>query len=67
MNETDLLKSAMLPVKDVELKHDLWPAMLRRIDQETVRVPWFDWALIAAAMSWIAINPQIALTILYHL
>ncbi len=41
--------------------------MLRRIDQETVRVPWFDWALIAAAMSWIAINPQIALTILYHL
>ncbi len=67
MNEQELLKSAMPPVKDLEQKHDLWPAMLRRIDRETFRVPLFDWALAAAAALCVAVNPQIALTLFYHL
>jgi hypothetical protein len=65
MNE--LLKSALPPVKDLDLKHDLWPAMRRRIDERTIRVPIWDWALIAAVLAWVAIFPQSALALLYHL
>ncbi|HEX9501535.1 MAG TPA: hypothetical protein VGA10_07780 [Thermoanaerobaculia bacterium] len=65
MNE--LLKSALPPVKDLDLKHDLWPAMHRRIDERTIRVPIWDWALIAAVLAWVAIFPQSALALLYHL
>ena len=65
MNE--LLKSALPPVKDLDLKHDLWPAMRRKIDERTIRVPIWDWALIAAVLAWVAIFPQSALALLYHL
>jgi hypothetical protein len=65
MNE--LLKSALPPVKDLDLKHDLWPAMRRRIDERTIRVPIWDWALMAAVLAWVAIFPQSALALLYHL
>jgi hypothetical protein len=65
MNE--LLKSALPPVKDLELKRDLWPAMRRTIDERTLRVPVWDWALIAAVLAWVAIFPQSALALLYHL
>ena len=65
MNE--LLKSALRPVRDTELKHDLWPAMRQRIDERTLRVPMWDWALIAAVLASIAIFPQAALALLYHL
>jgi hypothetical protein len=67
MNETDMLKSAMPPVKDVELKHNLWPAMRRRIDEQTIRVPIWDWALIGAVLAWLLIYPEGALALLYHL
>jgi hypothetical protein len=54
-------------VKDLELKRDLWPEMRRRIDEQTIRVPIWDWALIAAVLAWIVIYPQGALALLYHL
>ena len=65
MNE--LLKSALPPVNDLELKLDLWPAMRTRIDERTIRVPIWDWALIAAVLAWVATFPQSALALLYHL
>jgi hypothetical protein len=65
MNE--LLKSALPPIKDLEPKHDLWPAMRRRIDERTIRVPIWDWALIAAVLALVAIYPQGALALLFHL
>ena len=67
MNEEELLKAALAPVKDLEPGRDLWPAMRRRIDEETIRVPIWDWALVAAVIVWIAIYPQGALALLYHL
>lgn len=63
----DLLKSALPPIKDLELKRDLWPAMRQRIDERTIRVPIWDWALIAAVLASVAIFPQAALALLYHL
>ena len=42
----DLLQQAF-PAPDAELQRDLWPAMLRKLDQAPVRVPWYDWGLAA--------------------
>ena len=62
-----LLCSAMRPAGSVEQKRDLWPEMRRRIDQTTMRVSAIDWVLLAAVLAWVAIFPQGALTLLYHL
>ncbi|HYS53059.1 MAG TPA: hypothetical protein VER58_04755 [Thermoanaerobaculia bacterium] len=67
MNEEQLLKAALPPVKDLEPRRDLWPAMRRKIDEQTIRVPIWDWALIAAVLASIAMYPQAALALLYHL
>jgi hypothetical protein len=63
----ELLRSAMPPVVDTELKHDLWPGMLRRLDESTVRMPWFDWLLLAIVPVWILLFPQAIPALLYHL
>jgi hypothetical protein len=64
----DLLKQNIAPVKDTELGRDLWPHMLRRLDQQPpVRVPWFDWALAAVAAAALVLFPGIIPVLLYHL
>jgi hypothetical protein len=69
---TLLLKSAMPRVgEDAELPRDLWPAMLRRMDEEGSRgaasVPWFDWALAGGLVAFAAIAPRTIPVILYYL
>ena len=61
------IASAIKPIEDPELKRDLWPEMLRRLDRQPMKVSVLDWALIAAALVWIALFPQGALMLLYHL
>jgi hypothetical protein len=63
----DLLKSALAPMQDTELRRDLWPTMLRRLDQPPIRVPWWDWALLAAATSAFFLYPGMIPALLYHL
>jgi len=67
-----LLRSALAPVgDDPELDRDLWPAMLRRMDENTsrsvARVPWFDWALGGVLLALAAIAPRTIPVILYYL
>jgi hypothetical protein len=62
----ELLRASIGRV-DVELKGDLWPEMRRRIDERTIRVSAFDWALIAAVIVWFAMFPEAVLAVLYHL
>jgi hypothetical protein len=67
-----LLRSALTPVGDrPEPDRDLWPAMLRRLDPESVsrvsRVPWFDWALAGGLVAFAAIAPRTIPVILYYL
>lgn len=55
-----LLKAAMPPVGergDRELRHDLWPAMLKRLEARPIHVPWFDWALLAAVAMCLLFSP----------
>jgi hypothetical protein len=64
----DILKQNIAPVKEAELRQDLWPQMLRRLDQQPpVRVPWFDWALAAVAAAALVLFPGIIPALLYHL
>lgn len=49
------------------LQHDLWPAMQYRMEQRSFAVPWFDWALLAVLVLWIALFPRAIPILLYHL
>lgn len=69
---SQLLKSAMPPIaSEPEPPRDLWPAMLRRMDEQTTRsvmhVPWFDWALGGALLAIAAMAPHTIPVILYYL
>jgi len=61
-----LLSQALPPMQN-ELARDLWPQMLRRMDERAPTVPWFDWALIALLIAAIAVSPHSIPLLLYHL
>jgi hypothetical protein len=63
----ELLKQAVPPVTDAELRRDLWPEMLKRLDRQPVRVPWFDWALAACLGATLLFFPGVIPALLYHL
>lgn len=50
-----------------ELERDLWPQMLRRLEQPSAAVPWFDWALVALAALAVVLVPSTIPLLLYHL
>ena len=58
----ELLKQAVAPVQDAELRRDLWPQML-----PIHNVPWFDWALASLAAAALLFFPGIIPALLYHL
>jgi hypothetical protein len=72
MNEHDerqireALRRSFPPV-DTELRRDLWPDVLRKLDTQSPRVPWYDWALIAAMAALLLYFPQLVLVFAYHL
>ena len=55
------------PPANPELGRDLWPAVLRKLDAHPVRVPWYDWALIAASVGMVLAFPHMILVFAYHL
>ena len=62
----ELLKQSMQPVTS-ELQRDLWPQMLRRLQERSAAVPWFDWALLAALVLCLVLAPRTIPVLLYHL
>jgi hypothetical protein len=73
MNDRELkefgekLRSATPPLQRAELRSDLWPAMLARLSAQPVRVPWYDWLLVAAAGAVLIFFPDVIPALLYHL
>ena len=66
----DLLKQAVPPVRDTELRRDLWPKMLRKLEEHPApvfAVPWFDWALAALLGAALVFFPGSIPALLYHL
>jgi len=62
----ELLKQSIRPATS-ELQRDLWPQMLRRLDDRSALVPWFDWALLALLVLWLLFAPGAIPVLLYHL
>jgi hypothetical protein len=63
-----LLQQALPPVEDDSGPvHDLWPALLRRLDEQPAAVPWFDWALIGGVAFMFALFPASIPLLLYYL
>jgi len=75
------LRKSLAPMNR-ELDRDLWPKMLRRIDDRAAgrqwwsvmfssaalaRVPWFDWALLATLVAGVCAFPGSIPIWLYHL
>lgn len=66
----EILKQAIVPAKDIELRRDLWPQMLRKLDDQPSpvnTVPWFDWALAAILGAVLVFFPSSIPALLYHL
>jgi len=61
------LRGAIPPLRQPELSRDLWPAMLQKMNEPRVRVPWFDWALAAIATAVLIFFPGAIPALLYHL
>jgi hypothetical protein len=62
----ETLKLVFPPV-DHELRRDLWPLMLRRMEMPARVVPWYDWALAGAVAALFVFVPKVALLLAYHL
>ena len=61
------LKDAF-PAVNTELRRDLWPAMLRRLqEQPAVIIPWYDWVLAGCSVVLLALFPKLAWLFAYHL
>jgi hypothetical protein len=62
----DALKQSFPPV-NTELRRDLWPDVLRRVDARKVGVPWYDWALVGLSGVMFLAFPRLLLLFAYHM
>jgi hypothetical protein len=63
----ELLGKAFQPPANAGPSGDLWPRMLRKLDEGERRLPWLDWVLVAVALAWIVVFPEVIPSLLYHL
>lgn len=50
-----------------ELRRDLWPDMLSKLQPPAIRVPWFDWVLAAIVAIVCLLIPETLGGLLFHL
>ncbi len=62
----DALKRSFPPV-NTELRRDLWPDVLRKLDARQLVVPWYDWALVGLSTVMFLAFPRMVLLFAYHL
>lgn len=63
----NLLKKAFPPLANAELQRDLWLDMQDRMNRPAIRLAWWDWGLLAGAMTAILLFPATIPALLYHL
>jgi hypothetical protein len=62
----DALKQSFPPA-NTELGTDLWPQVLRRLEDHPALVPWYDWALAGLSAATLLAFPRLILVLAYHL
>ena len=62
----DALKQSFPPV-NTELRRDLWPAVLLKLDARQAGVPWYDWAFVGLSTVMFLAFPRLILLFAYHL
>jgi hypothetical protein len=62
----ELLKSAVPPWGETELRRDLWPEMRRRIESRA-RFGLVDWVIAGAVGGAVVIFPKLILGLLYQI
>ena len=64
----EMLKDVFPPV-DTELRRDLWPAMLRKMESVPVKAPtpWYDWVLAGCLVGAVVFFPKFLMLVAYHL
>lgn len=62
----EALKQSFPPVNN-ELRRDLWPDVLRKLDDRQVGVPWYDWAFVGLSAVMFFAFPRLVLVFAYHL
>jgi hypothetical protein len=61
------LRAALPPLNDAELQTDLWPRMLRRLEDTPATFGWRESILAAIVAITFAIFPELLTAMLYHL
>lgn len=61
------IKDAFPQVTDTEPIQDLWPRMLRKLDDSRPRFSWFDWVLVSLMALLCLIAPGAIPGLLYNL
>ena len=70
MNQDDFvhhLKQSIPPWPESGPRSDLWPRMLRRIEEPQLRFGWLDAALAGLAAASLLVFPRLIPLMLYHL
>ncbi len=63
-----LLREALPAIDgEPEPRRDLWPAVLKRLDEKPAMPPWFDWALLGGLVGLAALFPSAIPVLLYYL
>jgi hypothetical protein len=63
-----LLHQALPRIGDAaQPRRDLWPDLLKRLDEKPAPVPWFDWALLAGLLGVVVFIPASIPVLLYYL
>lgn len=66
----ELLKQVVSPMQNTGLRRDLWPQMLRKLEEQPLpihSVPWFDWALASLVAAALLFFPGVIPALFYHL
>ena len=61
------LRDAMPPSQDYELKTDLWPRMLRRMEETPFQFGWVESVLVGVVVVSFIFFPELIPLMLYHL
>jgi hypothetical protein len=67
--EMSAILKDVYPRVDTELRRDLWPAMLRKMDATPIKTPtpWYDWVLVGSLAAAVLVFPKFLLLVAYHL